>query len=244
MKVSRASFLKMLGGGSAAAVLAGRPGSGKDLAITDKGAVPVDAPPGFDPLPVLTSGWVDVVPWVTYDRIKFPAGAELPDDIHFFATPAGMLCPYSLAAKDLTLTNMQRGGSFPPPNSMLVRKIHIVADGAISVEDARRVRDFAWCFYISNKLYAQGPLQFDLRAGPVERFVGYVSHADKVIPWDVRESRNVSETGLVIPSLCHFEVCLRHQRSLAGSRPAQLSKDGAGVDLLFGLEGLMIRSVQ
>jgi hypothetical protein len=130
IRMTKRVFLRSLG------VLTGIPAIGAMADAPETPNPPVK--PGVD-IEKLLSSMVDRRREALYDRLRLKAGETVPHLLHFFITPVGSVCPYSLQIKTFADTNMLSPGYLSPPHDMVVERIGLIFQPSTSEEDRQAV---------------------------------------------------------------------------------------------------------
>ena len=241
MKVSKRDFLKMIGLGAGATVVA-----------TNGSALPTDT--AIMPLPTVAAGpgaigtgkivpqhdcYLEARDAIIYDSVRFEPGTFLPKRFQLFQVPVGQWCPHRITkyghtyVKGLEDTNMQCHGTFPAPMAFWVKTIHVAIAPDTSETDDRLARQFAWQFFGCQKRYAGGPCVIDVQRASIADFMKRKARAPRV-------SMNFEETkGLYIPPQFYFSQHFYTQKD-----NLQVDPKGNGLTFISALEGVEWCGVQ
>ena len=244
--MNRRSFFGMLG---AAGAMAPAVKAAVKLPEVDSEKFPLPSAPE---LPAVAPGgksyaWLghifDVRNSVLFDRVRFEPGRRLPNQIQFFQTRLGEVCPYSNQLKFPRDTNMYQGGQLPAPHEFLARRLlFAVAPGTHQADIDSVSAACSWQFQLLCKIMGHGPM---LLNGPV---AGEVVTAGGValdpLPADVRAAGYDCSVGggIYLPSLVHF--CFIVSVDIPDLILLPAAEGGRGLDLLIGLEGFRTLPVQ
>lgn len=257
MRLSKRDFLKALGVGGGFL-------AGADAASMERVGLPAgqfDRPVGdvceqFTEQPIevdrrialiqsAKSSYFDVIDDIIYDRVVFPAGAEIPQNIRLFSSPLGSRCPYDGQLKDHGRTNMDQSCMLSAPQSFWCRRIRH-AFRPMSAHDIDLTHGWDWTLWLGQKRHAGGPMALD--RGTFSRMSAFLR---REVP-SVRASMEFPGTkGLWFPATMCFNVELGTQsRTWSSSRYdepiKQIAADskGKGIDFIFAMEGIRWRGVQ